>query len=150
MDKDVDKILKKYSRKIEQEVKGFDSVNSGSVPGNVSGISQDVGDSKEYAQFKQDMMPELSKYEKWVRGLGSFIKIKLALKDEKRISKQLESAHLDVSPGEVVGLAIMSFIGMFFIGILISVAVWLFGFGFPVLFLVLMLITSFFLFYYFY
>ena len=139
--KDVKEILKKYSKKLGGEVKGFDSGGS-----NLTGVSV----SKEYSQFKQDMMPEFSKYEKWVRSLGSFIKIKLASKDEAKINKQLQIAHLEVSPGEVMGLAIMSFLAVFFIGILVSIALWLMGFEFPVLFLVLMLITSFFLFYYFY
>ncbi len=140
---DVDKILKKYSRKIEQEIHSYDF-------GSQKNVGQDIGSSKEYIQFKRDEMPEFSKYERWVKGLGGFIRIKLAPKDEARIGRQLEAAHLEVSPGEVVGLAIMSFLAVFFIGILISVAVWLLGFGFPFLFLFLMLITSFFLFYYFY
>jgi len=138
---DIDAILKKYSKKLGGEVKGFDS-----------GVSKLDGASvsKEYLQFKTDMMPEFSKYERWVKSLGSFIKIKLASKDEAKINKQLQTAHLEVSPGEVMGLAIMSFLAVFFIGILVSAALWLMGFGFPVLFLVLMLIASFFLFYYFY
>jgi len=144
---DIDKILKKYSRKIEKEVRGFDA--SSPVAGQ-SQRSEKQEVSKEYFQFKQDMMPELSRYEKWVRSLGSFVKIKLAPKDEERISKQLQSAHLEVSAGEVVGLSIISFLGMFFIGVLASIAIWLFGFSFPVLFLFLMLVASFFLFYYFY
>jgi len=149
MEKDVDEILKKYSRKIEEEMHGFESTNKGIV--NSSGNSNNnIGGSKEYSQFKQDMMPELSKYERWVKGLGNFVKIKLAVKDEEKINKQLQIAHLEVSPGEVVGLAIMGFLLIFFIGILISFAVWLLGFGFPILFLFLMLVTSFFLFYYFY
>jgi len=142
VDKDVKDILKKYSRKIEQEVHGFEA---GSAQGK-----QNAEISQEFLQFKKDMMPELSKYEKWVRSLGNFVKIRLAPKDEARISKQLEIAHLEVSPGEVVGLAIMGFLGVFFISILISIAIWLFGVGFPFLFLFLMLISSFFLFYYFY
>ena len=145
VDKKVEDILKKYSRKIESEMQGYDSVN----PQNSTGVNNVQG-SKEFVQFKQDMMPELSKYEKWARGLGSFIRIRLSAKDDKKISKQLEVAHLEVSSSEVAGLAIMSFLAVFFIGILISVAVWLFGFGFPLLFLVLMFFSSFFLFYYFY
>ncbi len=140
VDKDVRDILKKYSKKLGGEVKGFDSGRK------LDGASV----SKEYSQFKKDMMPEFSRYERWVRGLGSFVKIKLAQKDEAKINKQLQTAHLEVSSGEVIGLAIMSFLAVFFIGILVSIAIWLLGFGFPVLFLVLMLITSFFLFYYFY
>ncbi|MDP3026927.1 MAG: hypothetical protein Q8N63_04410 [Nanoarchaeota archaeon] len=148
MEKDVDEILKKYSRKIEEEMHGFESANTGA--GNGFGNANNIGSSKEYFQFKQDMMPELSKYERWVRGLGNFIRIKLAIKDQEKINKQLQIAHLEVSPGEVVGLAILGFLLAFFIGILISFAVWLLGFNFPVLFLFLMLVTSFFLFYYFY
>ncbi len=141
VDKDVKDILRKYSKKLGGEVKGFDSNGS-----KLDGVSV----SKEYSQFKKDMMPEFSRYERWVKGLGSFVKIKLAQKDEAKINKQLQTAHLEVSSGEVIGLAIMSFLAVFFIGILVSVAIWLLGFGFPTLFLVLMLITSFFLFYYFY
>jgi len=108
--------------------------------------------SKEYSQFKSDMMPELSRYEKWARGLGNFVKIKLAAKDETKINRQLDVAHLDVSSSEVVGLAMISFIGVFFLGILLSIAIWLIPVNgsFPILFLFLMLVTSGFLFYYFY
>jgi len=139
--KDVKDILKKYSKKLGGEMKSFDSANR-----NLKGSSV----SREFWQFKRDMMPEFSRYEKLVRGLGSFIKIKLAQKDEAKINKQLQIAHLEVDAREVIGLAIMSFIGVFFIGVLISFATWFLGFGFPILFLFLMLIASLFLFYYFY
>jgi len=152
MERDVDEILQKYSQKIEREIKGDEFINPQIIPGasNNNIDLREVSISKDYSQFKQDMLPELSKYEKWVKSLGSFIKIKLSVKDEIKISKQLNAAHLDIVSGEVVGLAMISFLLVFFIGILASVAVWLLGFSFPTLFLVLMLITSFFLFYYFY
>ena len=89
-------VLKKYSQQIEGQINNFDT---GKTKFDDSGVS------KEYSQFKQDMMPELSKYEKLARGLGNFIKIKLSPKDEKKVGKHLEIAHLDVSPSEVVGLA---------------------------------------------
>ena len=140
--KDVDDILKKYSRKIEKEI--------GGSMDNPLNQAQEVRGSKEFVQFKQDMMPELNKYESWARGLGGILKIKLGSKDEGKISKQLEVAHLDVDSGEVAGLAVVAFLGVFFIGLLISFAIWFFGFDFPVLFLILMFFASFFLFYYFY
>ncbi len=137
-------ILDKYSKKIEAQISGNE------IRGN-----SDVKVSQEFSQFKQDMMPELSKYEQWVKGLGGFIKIKLAPKDENKIQNQLNIAHLEVSPGEVVGLALFSFLGLLFISILLSIAIWFIGgqtfaTGFPFLFLVLMLFSSGFLFYYFY
>ncbi|VVB78636.1 Uncharacterised protein [uncultured archaeon] len=141
---DVNEVLKKYSKKIEQEAGNF-NYSSGSN----NSISRD------YTQFKEDMMPELSRYESWARSLGNFVKIKVSSKDEERIQKQLEAAHLNVVPSEVVGLALMSFLGVFFFGVLLSVAIWFFAGGpeggeFPILFLGLMILTSFFLFYYFY
>tara|TARA_Y100000310_G_scaffold138173_1_gene137072 strand:- start:5750 stop:7972 length:2223 start_codon:yes stop_codon:yes gene_type:complete len=156
-DPNVDDILKKYSKKIESEIKGYESVNPQPAPGTIPGKSVGVneGVSQEYSQFKQDMLPELSRYEKWVKSLGSFITIKLSPKDEIKISKQLKVAHLDVIPGQVVGLAIVSFIITFFIGIIAGVAGWFIGGGpgvatFPTLFVGLMVVASFFLFYYFY
>jgi hypothetical protein len=141
---DVNEVLKKYSRKIEEEMGNYNQVN----------LKEDTS-SKEYFQFKQDMMPELSRYERLARGLGSILKIKLAAKDEQKIKKELETAHLEIAPGEVAGLAFMSSFGIFFIGLLISIAIWFAdGFplleGFPFLFLFLIVITSFFSFYYFY
>ena len=61
MEKDVDEILKKYSRKIEEEMHGFESTNKGIINGS-GNVNDGIEGSKEYLQFKQDMMPELSKY----------------------------------------------------------------------------------------
>jgi hypothetical protein len=154
-DKEVDKILKKYSKKIEKQMQGFDAgVNQPvqGVGGGEQSAENSEGTSTDYAQFKQDMLPELNKYEKWARGLGNFIKIKVSSKDEIRIGKQLKAGHLDVSSSEVVGLAIMSFLLTFFIGVIVSVAIWMINdfTGFPGIFLFLMLVASLFLFYYFY
>jgi len=140
---DVNDILKKYSKKIGEQMSSYDQ----NYPGTQAGF-----DSKEYSQFKQDMMPELSRYEKWVKKFGGLIKLKLASKDEIRIGKQLEVAHLNASPGEVAGLAIFSALGFFFMGVLLSVVIWLvYGSSSSLLlFGFLMLVTSFFLFYYLY
>ena len=137
---DIKEVMKKYSRKIGEEMNSFDS--NSSVKSNFS--------SREYMQFKQDMMPEVSRYEKWVKSLGSFIKIKLSAKDNIKISRELEIAHLDASSGEVAGLAVFSFIGILGLGILLSISIWLIQESFPLLFLFLIFISSMFLFYYFY
>ena len=143
----VDDVLKKYSKKIEQQIS---DENVGVQKSSGAAVSQ------EYTQFKQDMMPELSRYERWVHSLGRFIKIKLAEKDRKKVGKYLEKAHLDATPSEVVGLALMSFLFMFFLGALLSVAIWLISPSFPnlegapFLFFGLVTLAAFFLFYYFY
>ncbi|MEK6859696.1 MAG: hypothetical protein AABX54_02675, partial [Nanoarchaeota archaeon] len=141
---DVNEVLRKYSKKIEEDMNSFNSAK----------LSND-SISRDYFQFKTDMMPELSKYEKWAKSLGNFIRIKVSSKDNEKIQRQLSTAHLNVNPSEVVGLALMSFLGLFFLGVILSVASWFIGGGpgvgkFPLLFLSLIIITSFFLFYYFY
>jgi hypothetical protein len=141
---DVDEVLKKYSAQVQTQMRAYEEQGVGG-----ESISQD------YNRFKKDMMPDLSRYESWARSLGNFVKVKLAQKDHDRISKQLNSAHLSITPGEVVGLAIMSFIGLFLLGLLLSVAGWFIAGGpgesdFPFLFLGLVVVTGAFLFYYFY
>ena len=153
--KDVDDILAKYSKKIERDIKGYESITPKMIParGDVRGGQAVVGDnpvSRDYSQFKSDMLPELSRYERWVKSLGGFVKIKLSVKDEIKISRQLKSAHLEVSSGEAVGLAMISFLITFFVGILISVATWFITGSFPGIFLFLIVVASMFLFYYFY
>ena len=106
--------------------------------------------SREYALFKKEMAPELSKYEKWCNSLGKTVKIKLAPKDQARIQKQLDVAHLEVTPSQVIALALMMMLLSFFTGMLLSLAIYFIQESFPLLFLVLFLFASGFLFYYYY
>ena len=141
---DVNEVLKKYTRKIEEEMNTFNSIS----------VNEEII-SKDYTQFKDDLMPELSRYEKWAKQIGGIVRLKLASKDYERIKKLLNISHLDLDPGEVVGLSLISFIGVFFLGIMIGLATWFLNGGpgvadFPTLFVILMFATSIFLFYYFY
>ena len=131
----IDDILSKYSSKIEGQVKTFNIKNTGY--------------SREYIKFKEEMAPDLSRYEKWCKSLGSLIKLKLSEKDRERIQKELEVAHLDIEPSQSLTLSVMAFLSVFFLGLIISIAVVLIkGFSsFPYLFFVLMLILFLFLFY---
>jgi hypothetical protein len=96
------------------------------------------------------MMPQLSRYERWCNNIGGMLKIKLASKDETRIAAQLESAHLNVTPSQVVSLAMLSFILVFISGLLLTVSIYLFTLNFSFLMVVLSLFAGGFLFYYFY
>ncbi len=137
----VEEILKKHIARIETEIK-------------TSKVDR-TNYSKEYATFKEEMAPDLNKYEKWCRSLGSFIRLKVSEKDEEKVKKHLEVAHLDVLPWQALTLSVMSFVAVFLIGLLISVAVALIkgptttgGIAFPLLFFFLMVIVSIFLFYF--
>lgn len=135
---DVKDILNKYAGMIEGKI------NSTTIPskGNYS---------QEYVRFKEEMAPELSKYERWCKTLGNTIKLNVAEKDRLKIKRQLEIAHLEVSPEQALTLSVMAFVSVFFLGLLISVAVLLINGtaeSFPFLFFILMSVLSIFLFYF--
>ncbi len=133
----VEDIFRKYGAKIEGEVK-------------TSGITK--GDySREYVKFKEEMAPELTKFERWCKSLGAIVKIRISKKEEEKIKKHLEIAHLDIEPSQALTLSVMAFLGLFFLGLLISVAITLFKgnlASFPLLFFFLIIISSVFLFYF--
>jgi hypothetical protein len=134
---DIKDILKKHSARIEGQIK-------------TTGV-ENINYSREYVKFKQEMAPELSGYERWCRSLGNIIKLNVAKKDEDKIKRQLEIAHLDLEPWQPMTLSIMVFLSIFLLGILISVAITLIRgdiANFPVLFFFLMVILSLSLFYF--
>lgn len=127
-----EEILKKYSSKIESQM----------------GPSDEKDYSKEYTQFKKDMYTEVSGYEKWCKSLGNLVSIKIATKDRMKIQKQLDDAHVDITPSQVVTLSIISMLLVFFGTILISVSAFLINGSIQLLFGFLGLIASMFVFYY--
>jgi hypothetical protein len=133
-DPKVQEILKKYGAKIEGQVKSF---------------NEDY--SKAYTKFKEETSREYEGYEKWCHTLGNIIKINPSKKDAEKIQKQIDIAHIDVEPWQVMTLSVMSFIGTFFLGLLISISIALIKGGFenfPALFFFLTVIFSTFLFYF--
>lgn len=130
---DINDILKKYGRKIESQI------STTELKGNYS---------QAYSTFKEEMAPAWTKYEKWCHSLGNLIKLKIAKKDELKVKKQLEIAHLDVEPWQAVTLSAVSFFIIFLLGIFISASIYLFTGEIPVLFFVLIVVASLFLFYY--
>ena len=112
---DIDEVLKKYSSQIEREIgnPAYEGVNEEAV-------------TSDYIQFKQALMPELSSYEKWASSFGRTIRLKLSRKDNAELGKHLERAHLSVTPADAVGLALMCFLTLFFVGILTCVGIWYF------------------------
>ena len=129
----VDKILRKYGSKIESE------------------INSDSGNySSSYETFKEELSKEYSGYERWANSLGNIIKIKPSKKDEEKIKKSINSAHLSIEPWQAISLSVVSFLLVFLIGLLISVAVVFINNGnfasFPLLFFFLSVFTALFLF----
>ena len=126
-------IIEKYSRILEREIK------------------QDIFKSKEYEKFKEEAIPELSTYEKACKKF-SFIKVKLSEKNKKELQKHIDFAQLSITPEEAYGFAISIF--------LISVVLTFLIFAFLAFYLAidigqaglicfLLLLFSFFVYYYF-
>lgn len=126
-----EEILKKYEKKIESQL-------------NTSPKTE----SKEYTQFKEEMVYKKSRYEKWANSLGNILKIKVAEKDRIKIQKHIDAAHIKVTPSQALTLALLSMLTIFLATILIAVAIYLINGSIQFLFGFLGLITSLFVFYY--
>ncbi len=134
----VDDILRKYSGKIESKI-------------NTQTSAQSSNYSQSYMRFKQEMAPDISRYERWCKSLGSLIKLNVSQKDREKIEKNLKIAHLDLEPWQPLTLSVMSFLTVFFLGLIISVAIFLIKGSvadFPVMFFILVTALSVFLFYF--
>ena len=134
---DIDEILRKHAAKIEQNINTFDE--------------QKINYSQTYSTFKRELAPDLSRYERLCRSLGGIVKLKVAQKDEDKIRKSLEIAHLDLEPWQPITLSMISFVLVFIFGLLFSVAYSLFNGGFenfPFFFLILVMVFGLFLFYF--
>ncbi len=134
---DVEDVLRKHAARIESMIKSS----------NVGNINY----SRQYVKFKQEWGHELTRYERWCHSLGSVIKLKVSEKDENKIKRHLEIAHLNIEPWQALTLSIMTFVGVFIAGLLISISVALIKgslSAFPFFFFFLMIILSLFLFYF--
>lgn len=128
-----DDILKKYGSKIEEQMQNYESEDY---------FSQD------YLKFKGEMLPEMSRYKRWAEAFGSIIKLKVSAKDEARLGRPLEIAHLNVTPSQALSLAAVTFLGTFLLTIFLVAAIYLITDNFQTLFLFLGLLASLFVFYY--
>lgn len=130
-------ILRKYGNKIDSKF-GGDRLSASQY-------------SKDYVRFKQEMVPELTRYERWCHSLGNIIKLNISEKDKVRVAKHLRIAHLEVEPWQALTLSVVAFSLVFLIGLIVSVGVVLIQgsfAAFPFLFFFLMVIVALFLFYY--
>ena len=115
---DTDDILKKYGAKIDRQMKNYNK--SSVAPGKFS---------RSYEMFRSSMMPEFSRYERWCKSLGNIFTMKLGEKDDARISRSIEIAHLNVSSSEVVVFAVVLMFLTMFGGSLLVTGIWFLGGG---------------------
>ena len=132
-----DDILKKYGEKIESQMKSYDA-----------GSGETKKFSQSYERFRDSMLPEFSRYERWCKSMGNVFKMKIKEKDKANINRDIEIAHLNVSASEVVVFSTMLLFLTIFVGVLFTVAIWLFSGNFSMMLLFLVFIVAIFLFFY--
>ncbi len=138
-------IIEKYSKKLESQI---------------NTEQHQINYSQEYQRFKAEMVPELSRYERWAQSLGNILTLRITEKDKIRIQNQLNTAHLEVTPSQALTLSLIATLAIFFITIGIAAAYYIIAFPTGLdslsnselsnlfLFVFLGIITSLFVFYY--
>ncbi len=132
-----EEILKKYQAKIQSEI---ETDNQGQNPVY----------SRDYEMFKEDMLPDISKYKRWADSLGRVIKIKVSDKENQKIQRYLNIAHLDVTPSQSAGLALIAMLLTLFVTFTIMVSTIILGKPFPIMLTFLGFILSAFVYFYVY
>ena len=122
---DVDKILKKYSAKLE---------------GSMNSERRDY--SREYERFRGELQKDLSWYERLCKNVGSKIKAKVPDKSRIQLSRDIAQARLDITPEEASGLSLVALILLVFLAILISGVVFMLSNSFPFLFMLLVFFAA--------
>jgi Flp pilus assembly protein TadB len=133
------KIIEKYERRLGGQIRMDPGYGSGDNSGEIS---------REYEQFKSEMIPQISRYERMCKTLGSIITVRVAEKDAQKLQRSIDIAHLEVTPSQAFGLAFMSALGAFLIGILAGALIYVLTGNVSLSFIVLSLLASMFLFYY--
>jgi len=134
-----DEILNKYGQQLDRG-----NLLDSSTPVQTGELSE------EFKQFKRDMMPKFSRYERWATNLGGMIGIKLAQKDNDNLQNSINGAHLEITPSQVAGLAIFAFALTIIFGALMTTAIYFFTLTFSFLFLMLSFVLAAFLAFYFF
>ena len=141
-DDETRRIIEKYERKLGNQINLSNTrTNSG-----IGGVDM----SREYSQFKEEMIPQISRYERLCKSLGSIITVKVSSKDEGKIQRSLDIAHLEITPGESFGLAIMALLIVMILGIISATIIYLLTNEISLSFIFLSFLTAIFLFYYYY
>lgn len=132
MARDTDEILKRYSARIQSEI----------------ATEKNVDYSKEYKEFKEEVMPHLTRFERLCKNASSSLRIKLKKSDTDRINSSLSTAHLEITADDVSSLSVFALILMVFASALIVSGIYLLTETISILAIFLLLIVSLFIFYY--
>jgi len=133
-DKEVEEIIKKFSGKLKRE------------------IAAPLPYSSEYLQFKEEIFPSLTRFERVCKNCSRILRTRASKKDEARIQEALDTAHLDISASDVTSFAVFILLATFVLAIVFSFSMFLIKGAtleeFPFILLFLLLFFGLFLFFY--
>jgi len=132
VDNKVNEVLKKYGGQIE---KAMSSETSSKY-------------SKEYLQFKKEIVPVLSLYERLARGVGKTIKFKLKKQDEDRLQTYIDDANLEITPQDAAAFSLAAFVSIALFASLLFAGFYLAGTTISIVVIVLFLMIAGFVYYY--
>ncbi len=127
--KDVDRILRKYERKLSDRYgEGYVENYEGSVV------------NKEYELFRSEVLEQkVTNYEKWCAFASGILKVSPSKKDVEKLRKSIDVAHLNVTPESAASLGVLAGLLVVLLGILVGVASY--AIGSLILFLPIVLIA---------
>ncbi len=114
-DKEIQDILNKYKSKLDSKV----------INEEVENFEPSSEFSKEYDQFKKEYVAnKVSFYEKWCAIAESVIKVNPSKKDQEKLEKSIEFAHLNITPSSAASFSM--FVASIFL--LVAVLIGVIGF----------------------
>jgi hypothetical protein len=115
--KEVDKILKKYEKKLADQY----------GEGYIEDFENDVV-NKEYELFRSEILEQkITNYERWCATAEGFLKVKPSDKDYEKIRKSIDAAHLNVTPESAASLGAMAGILLIILGLVVGALSFVFG-----------------------
>ncbi len=127
-------IIRKYSEKLEKSL-GYEDIEASSY-------------TREYLQFKEEALRELTFYEKAAKLSGAILKVKPSQRDIRKFEEALQRLQLEISPAEAMSLAVNVFILSLVLSIALFVSYFFLTGTFAFLYLLLGIAFSSFIFYY--
>ncbi|RLE39358.1 hypothetical protein DRJ17_01395 [Candidatus Woesearchaeota archaeon] len=127
---EVQKIMRKYTQQLDKNL------------GTASPVEPIY--SRHYQEFREEYQPpHLNLYEKACKIAYNILKIRPDQKSAQKIQQDIEMAHLNITPGGVLSLAIFAPLIVFIVGALLSfLVVSLIGAGSPMFFILFFLIIA--------
>ncbi|MEM4181924.1 MAG: hypothetical protein QXX68_02095 [Candidatus Pacearchaeota archaeon] len=134
---DSKELIRAYENRLSEEINNFSN----------------EGYSTSYKEFLKSYEVPLSSYERWCKALGNIVKLNPSKKEEEKIQKFIQQAHLNITPSEALSFSFMSFFVIFILGFFLVLGYWyLFTSGnfddFPFGVFLLILFCSIFIFYF--